>query len=119
MKTSRFIATTSPSGMWKYEQLIGSSVKIKSLSVSSGLFGFSSDSLHTISDISFRINKFGKSFTIIKLTDIPEREFTWKDLEIVGLKPCTCCPTNCGTFCSDCSIFGHNVTPTTNNSDGL
>lgn len=110
MKTSRFIATTSPSGLWKYAQLIGSSVKIKSLSVSSDLFGFDSDSLHTISDIGFRVNRYGKSFAVIKLADIPEREFVWKDLEIIGLKFCTYYPAVCGTFCSDWSICGYNIT---------
>lgn len=112
------IRATSPLGLWKFAQLIGSSVKIKSLSVSSGPFGFSSDSLHTISDIGFRVNRFGKSFTVIRLADIPEREFTWKDLEIVGLKFCTYCPAICGTFCSDGSISGYNTTSTAANGNG-
>ena len=104
---------TSPSGLWKYAQLIGSSVKIKSLSVSSGIFGLDSDTLHTISDIGFRVNRYGKSFAVIKLTDIPEREFVWKDLEIIGLKFCTFSPATCGTFCSDGSICGYGYDTTT------
>lgn len=86
IRNTRNIAVTSPSGCWSMSQLLGAKVKISSLSTSSGLFSYDSNSLYTISDIKFRISKStGKAITSIYLNEIPQRTFAWKDLEIVSL----------------------------------
>lgn len=77
---------TSPSGIWSEEQLIGAYVKVKSSEVIGGsVFGIDSDTEYTIKDINLRLDiNTGKTYTVIHLN---ERlgEFSWKDLEIVGL----------------------------------
>lgn len=77
---------TSPSGIWKEEQLIGAYVKVKSSEVIGGsVFGIDSDTEYTIKDINLKLDiGTGKTYTVIHLN---ERlgEFCWKDLEIVGL----------------------------------
>lgn len=105
---NRIIPVTSPSGIWDYTQLIGAIVKIKSLSISSGFFGFDSDQEHEIEDIGIRLNRFGKAYTSIKLKGI-DREFVWKDLEIVGVQYWLWNPAICGIPCCGYTICGYNT----------
>lgn len=85
IKNNRNISVTSPAGCWTFYQLIGAKVRISSISASSGLFAFDSQSLYTISDIKFRMSRKGKSITSIYIKEIPDKIFTWKDLEIISL----------------------------------
>lgn len=77
---------TSPSGIWSEEQLIGAYVKIKSSEVIGGsVFGIDSDTEYTIKNINLRLDiDTGKTYTVIHLNE-KLGEFSWKDLEIVGL----------------------------------
>ena len=79
---------TDPAGIWDYNNLIGATVRICSSSVSNfnNIFSHDSSTLHTISDVYFRVSTDGKAITIIKLSDLPEGIFTWKDLEVLNLK---------------------------------
>lgn len=109
MKTTRFIALTSPAGLWTPRHLVGAVVRIKSTSVSSGLFGYDSESLYKIADIGFRISKTGKSFAVIRLEGITDREFTWKDLEILSITTNIYQRAVCGQFCVSNSLCGYRV----------
>lgn len=77
---------TSPSGIWSEEQLIGAYVKVKSSEVIGGsVFGIDSDTEYTIKNINLRLDiDTGKTYTVIHLNE-KLGEFSWKDLEIVGL----------------------------------
>ena len=97
----RCIGVQSPAGVWNPSQLVGASVRIKSSSISSGLFNYDYEELHTIEGIGFRVNKIGKAYTIFKLKDVPG-EFPLRDIEIVGLsfyfRPIAeCGEPKCGT----------------------
>lgn len=114
---NRIIPVTSPYGVWDYAQLIGATVRIKSVSVSSGLFGFDSDQEHTIEDIGIRLNRFGKAYTSIKLKGI-EKEFVWKDLEITKVQYWLWNPAICGIPCCGTSICGYKSELNLGNEEG-
>lgn len=66
------------------DQVIGSRVKIKSLTISNGFdWKPSKDNEYTISDLVFRISIDGKCFTIVKIKEIPNKTFTLKDIEFI------------------------------------
>lgn len=72
-----------PAGTWDYQQMIGAKVKVKSMPMSNfhvGVFGE-----FTVEDIYFRISLDGKAITIIRLKELPDLFFTWKDLEVLNL----------------------------------
>lgn len=79
------IKVTSPMGLWKKQDLIGATVKLRSLSIF-GNFGLPTDSEYTIESIGVRIDECGKGSTSIKLEG-QSRIFAWNDLEILGF-PC-------------------------------
>ena len=62
------IHLTSPAGVWGYDDLIGAIVRVKSSSVSSGLFSVDSSSEYRIKSVRFRLDiDTGKLVTIIGL----------------------------------------------------
>lgn len=84
------IHITSPAGVWGYEDLIGATVRVKSSSVSSGLFSVDSSSEYRIKSIRFRLDiDTGKLVTIIGLDGL-DGEYVWKDLELLRLDLCKC-----------------------------
>lgn len=105
---SNTISITSPSGSWKFAQLIGALVKIKSRSIGKGFFGFDSEQIFTIKDIKFRMSQLGKSMAVILLNEI-DGEFVWKDLEIISLRMPIYGRAICGTFCCGESLCGFDV----------
>ncbi len=109
MKTTRFIALTSPEGTWVPRNLVGATVKIKSAAVSSGLFAYDSESIYTITDIGFRISRLGKAFVVVTLDGFPGREFVWKDLEILSVRTNIYQKAICGEFCCSSSLCGFRV----------
>ncbi len=102
---SRRIAVTSPAGVWDHNSLIGASVHIKSLPVSS-LFSFDDSKIYTISDIKFRLNSYGKCISSIHLNGV-DKVFAWKDLEVTGLDLTLYKDSICGEFCCGQSICGY------------
>lgn len=103
---NRLVSVTDPSGVWNIESLIGSTVHIKSVSISTGFFGGSSGTDYTIEKIQFRISLDGKCFTIISLKELPGKTFTWKDLEIVRLYNTSNSPSVCGMCLCGTAICG-------------
>lgn len=104
---------TDPAGIWDYRNLIGAQVRISSNGVSNlnRIFAFDATRIHIIDDIYFRVTTDGKTITVIKLKDMPDFIFTWKDLEVLNL----CIPepepdneTKCGqkVYCSENTICG-------------
>lgn len=90
-----------PSGIWKYEQLLGAKVKIKSLAVSNLFYTFNTSDNCTIKDIHFRVSIDGKTITIVELDQYPGKVFTWRDLEIQEItNPCILDEAICGEFLS-------------------
>lgn len=84
------IHLTSPAGVWGYDDLIGAIVRVKSSSVSSGLFSVDSSSEYRIKSVRFRLDiDTGKLVTIIGLDGL-EGEYVWKDLELLRLDLCKC-----------------------------
>lgn len=84
------IHLTSPAGVWGYDDLIGATVRVKSRSVSSGLFSVDSSSEYKVKSIRFRIDiDTGKLVTIIGLDGL-DGEYVWKDLELLRLDLCKC-----------------------------
>lgn len=84
------IHITSPAGVWGYDDLIGATVRVKSSSVSSGLFSVDSSSEYRIKSISFGLDiDTGKLVTIIRLDGL-DGEYVWKDLELLKLDLCKC-----------------------------
>lgn len=84
------IHLTSPAGVWGYDDLIGAIVKVKSSSVSSGLFSVDSSSEYRIKSVRFRLDiDTGKLVTIIGLDGL-DGEYVWKDLELLRLDLCKC-----------------------------
>lgn len=84
------IHLTSPAGVWGYDDLIGATVRVKSSSVSSGLFSVDSSSEYKVKSISFRLDiDTGKLVTIIGLDGL-DGEYVWKDLELLRLDLCKC-----------------------------
>jgi hypothetical protein len=119
MKTSRFVAAQDPAGLWKYSQLLGATVHIKSRSIQSGFFAFDSESTYTIENIGFRMTQTGISYAVVKLKGLSQ-EFSWKDLEVVGLNYCTYSIAICGNFCCGqtlCGRFVDSVVDTNNQTE--
>ena len=85
MNIQRTIPITSPQGVWDYYQLLGATVKISSLSVAGGMFGYDSDQEYQIEDIGMRVNKDGKMVTSIRLKGV-KRDFVWKDLDLTKVQ---------------------------------
>lgn len=84
------IHLTSPAGVWGYDDLIGAIVRVKSSSVSSGLFSVDSSSEYRIKSVRFRLDiDTGKLVTIIGLDGL-DGEYVWKDLELLRLDLCKC-----------------------------
>lgn len=79
---------TDPAGIWDYKNMIGAQVRISSMPVSNlnRLFAFDDTTIHTISDVYFRVTTDGKTITIVRLSDMPDYLFTFKDLEVLNLK---------------------------------
>ena len=84
------IHLTSPAGVWGYDDLIGAIVRVKSSSISSGLFSVDSSSEYRIKSVRFRLDiDTGKLVTIIGLDGL-DGEYVWKDLELLRLDLCKC-----------------------------
>lgn len=84
------IHLTSPAGVWGYDDLIGAIVRVKSRSVSSGLFSVDSSSEYRIKSVRFRLDiDTGKLVTMIGLDGL-DGEYVWKDLELLRLDLCKC-----------------------------
>lgn len=85
------IHLTSPAGVWGYDDLIGAIVRVKSSSISSGLFSVDSSSEYRIKSVRFRLDiDTGKLVTIIGLDGLDGEEYVWKDLELLRLDLCKC-----------------------------
>lgn len=99
---------TDPAGIWDYKNLIGAQVRISSSGVSNMniSFAFDASKIRTIEDIYFRVTTDGKTITIIRLQDMPDCIFTWKDLEVLNLSM----PSEaiCGFSCCGNVICGSN-----------
>lgn len=54
--------------------------------VSNFLKGFDADQVYTIKDIIFRVSMDGKTISVVILEENPDIFFTWKDLEVIGIK---------------------------------
>lgn len=72
-----------PAGIWDYQNMIGAQVKVKSMPVSNFSSGIMASDSYTISDIYFRVSLDGKTITVIRLKELPDLFFTWKDLEVI------------------------------------
>ena len=72
-----------PAGVWDYQNMIGAQVKVKSMPISNFSSGIMASNIYTIDDIYFRVSLDGKTITIIRLRELPDLFFTWKDLEVV------------------------------------
>ena len=72
-----------PAGIWDYQNMIGAQVKVKSMPVSNFSSGIMASDTYTIGDIYFRVSLDGKTITVIRLKELPDLFFTWKDLEII------------------------------------
>lgn len=97
---------TDPSGIWEYKNMIGAKVRISSMPVSNlnFSFAFNCSAIYTVDDVYFRVTTDGKTITIIRLKEIPDYIFTWKDLEVINIQNisesicglCYCGQTICG-----------------------
>lgn len=72
-----------PAGIWDYQNMIGAQVKVKSMPISNFSSGIMASNIYTIDDIYFRVSLDGKTITIIRLRELPDLFFTWKDLEVI------------------------------------
>lgn len=72
-----------PAGIWDYQNMIGAQVKVKSMPVSNFSSGIMASDTYTIGDIYFRVSLDGKTITVIRIKELPDLFFTWKDLEII------------------------------------
>lgn len=72
------------SGDIDLSRLMGAKVKIVSACLAQGWLENAS-STYTISDVKFRIGIDGKTFAIIKLEELPDNTFTWRDLKVIKL----------------------------------
>ena len=72
-----------PAGIWDFQNMIGAQVKVKSMPISNFSSGIMASNIYTIDDIYFRVSLDGKTITIIRLRELPDLFFTWKDLEVV------------------------------------
>lgn len=108
MKLDKCISITSPLGLWEYRNLIGAKVKISSLPVGYGLFGYDSEAIYVIEDIFVRMSKFGKSYAVVKLEG-ENREFALKDLEILSLPFNLWHEATCNKFLCGNALCGYDV----------
>lgn len=98
-----------PSGIWKYNQLIGATVFIKS-SPSCNFFSLKDASKeYTIKNIYVKISLDGKAITVIEIEGIPGKVFTWRDLEIVRINCAAYKDAVCGEFLSGEALVGSGV----------
>lgn len=98
-----------PSGIWKYNQLIGATVYIKS-SPSCNFFSLKDATKeYVIKDIYVKISLDGKAITVIEIDGIPGKVFTWRDLEIVRINCAIYKDAICGGFNSGEAIVGSGV----------
>lgn len=99
-----------PSGVWEYDQLLGAKVRLKSMPISNffSCQGGVSE-VFTIKDITFRISLDGKTITIIELSEMPGKVFTWKDLEVIDIAVTAKFKALCGTFCAAQTLCGYKV----------
>ena len=72
-----------PAGIWDFQNMIGAQVKVKSMPISNFSSGIMASNIYTIDNIYFRVSLDGKTITIIRLRELPDLFFTWKDLEVV------------------------------------
>ena len=72
-----------PAGIWDFQNMIGAQVKVKSMPISNFSSGIMASDTYTIGDIYFRVSLDGKTITIIRLRELPDLFFTWKDLEAI------------------------------------
>lgn len=100
-----------PSGSWEYSQLLGAKVRVKSMPVSNFFCSINASDLLTIDNIYFRVSLDGKTITVIELTEIPGKIFTWRDLEIVELNSRNLYqdPSLCGVFLCGVTLCGNKV----------
>lgn len=84
-----------PSGCWEYGQIIGASVKIKSLAIGN-FFTHLGGTTGTVENIYFRISLDGKAITCIELKEFPGKVFTLKDLEFTDVNCSPLTPALCG-----------------------
>ena len=82
------ISNLEPTIIYDKEELIGSTVRLKSVSMQNCQCGgtiLSSSKDYTIKDVEFRLSLDGKCFTLISLEGVTDRRFTLKDLVIKSL----------------------------------
>ncbi len=72
-----------PAAIWDFQNMIGAQVKVKSMPISNFSSGIMASDTYTIGDIYFRVSLDGKTITIIRLRELPDLFFTWKDLEVI------------------------------------
>ena len=72
-----------PAGIWDFQNMIGAQVKVKSMPISNFSSGIMASDIYTIGDIYFRVSLDGKTITVIRLRELPDLFFTWKDLEVI------------------------------------
>ena len=89
-------------GTWKYEEIIGAKVRVRSLPVANRFSGISGSTIYTIEDIIFQVSDDGKTIVIVKLAGT-DCLFTFKDLEVISLKPLK------KVVCSETTITGRVV----------
>lgn len=89
-------------GTWKYEDLIGAKVKVTSLPVANRFSGISGSTIYIIEELIFQISDDGKTVVIVKLKGT-DCLFTFKDLEVISLRP----PQR--TVCAETTITGRVV----------
>jgi len=89
-------------GTWKLEDVIGAKVRVRSLPVANRFAGISGSTIYVIEDIIFQISDDGKTIVIVKLKGT-DCLFTFKDLEIISLRP------SLPTVCSERTITGRAI----------
>ena len=89
-------------GTWKYEDIIGAKVRVRSLPVANRFSGISGNTIYTIEELIFQISDDGKTIVIVKLKGT-DCLFTFKDLEVISLRP----PQR--TVCAETTITGRVV----------
>lgn len=104
-----------PAGIWDFQNMIGAQVKVKSMPVSNFSKGIMSSDVYTISDIYFRVSLDGKTITIIRLRELPDLFFTWKDLEVIRTMGYALGIT--GTFKAGGTLVGYGEAPEDDESD--
>lgn len=73
------------SGEVDYSSLVGAKVKVCSVMMSNRKVWDTSrvGDTYTVGQVLFRIDTTGKTFTIVKLSELPDRTFSLKDLTFV------------------------------------